>query len=249
MNKVTAFLFLLISVSSLLSCRKEKEKVDFTITFKALYDGQPLVKYKNYAYGDKTINFSRFSTYLSDIGVYDGTESFGVTDIEYIDFTADGAPKDQPLIITKSYRAVPANYKGIQTGFGVSSGLNSKKPSDFSPTHPLYLENEYWIGWKSYIFTKIEGNYDADGDGTPETPLTYHCGSDQVYYTANLLHDFTVEANGNVTIEFDLKKLFTFDGALMDLNVAANRNTSHAANEVALGKKMIANLDDASVVR
>jgi hypothetical protein len=244
MKKHGYFLTLLFLLS-FFGCEKDKEKVNFTITFRALYDGQPLERYKTYPYGNRTINFSRFSTYLSNIEAVNSDGAEEVSEIEYVEFTNDTVKQS---VIKRTFSAPAGDYSALRMGFGVAPGLNKKRPSDFDTKHPLYLENEYWIGWKSYIFTKIEGNYDANGDGTPETALTYHCGDDQVFFTADILSNFTVDANGNITVDFDLKKAFTFEGQLLDLEVTANRNTSHSASNLTLGKKMIQNLDEATSV-
>jgi len=243
-HKTTVFLALLTLALSFCGCESnDPDWVSFNITFKAVYDGQPLEADKNYTYGNRTINFSRFSAYLSGISVYDGNESQSISEIEYIDFMAGG-----PNGVKKNFNAPPGNYKGLQIGFGVAPNLNNRKPADFPATHPL-KENEYWIGWKSYIFTKVEGNYDTDGDGALESPITQHTGANEVYYEAKLLHDFTVEPNGDITVEFDLKKLFTFDGVLLDLSLVDNRVTSHTPSNLALGKKMIGNLNKAGILK
>ena len=128
--------------------------------------------------------------------------------------------------------------------------LNAKKPSDFAPSEPLYLENEYWSGWQSYIFTKVQGLYDLDGVGEPESTLTYHCGSDAVYRIGVFDTDVNVsDKSGALTVEFDLKKLLTVNGTLLDLSNPDNRNTSHNASNIALGIKVMDNFANATSVK
>ncbi len=49
-------------------------------------------------------------------------------------------------------------------------------------------------------------------------------------------------------MEFDLKKLFTFDGQLLDLNDPLNQATSHSASNIALGLKMMSNMKNATTL-
>ena len=235
------------------ACDKEKEapEKNFTLTFKATYDGATLEKYKNYPYGDRTVQWNKFNTFLSDLILIkkDGGEQ-RLSDIEWVDFTPDLASDNKAVDVKFQYSVPAGDYTGIKIGYGVRSDLNAKKPSDFSPDQPLYRENEYWSGWQSYIFTKVQGLYNLDNAGEPESTLTYHCGSDAVYRTAsmNMTIPVTTES-GAVTVEFDLKKLFTYNGVLLDLNVAENRNTSHNASNIALGMKVMDNFANATSVK
>jgi hypothetical protein len=235
------------------SCDKEEPQTEknFTLTFKATYDGAALEKYKNYPYGDRTVQMNKFNTFLSDLVLVkkDGAEQ-RLSDIEWVDFTPDLATDNKAVEVKFQYTVPAGDYTALKLGYGVRSDLNAKKPSDYAPTHPLYRENEYWSGWQSYIFTKVQGLYDLDGAGEPESTLTYHCGSDAVYRTATFTTDVPVTGNsGALTVDFDLKKLFTFNGVLLDLTDATNRNTSHSANNITLGTKVMDNFANATSVK
>lgn len=222
---------------------------NFTLTFRALYDGQSLEKGKNYPYADKVILFDKFNTYLSDIILLKGAEETRLSDIEWVDFTPDVAPDNKAVDVTVKCTVPDGNYTGLKIGYGVRPDLNAKKPSDYPVGHPLYLENEYWNGWNSYIFTKVQGRYDLNGDNVPEANLFYHCGSDAVYNTATFAKDIRVSGDASLVVVFDLKKLFTFDGQLLDLTDPANQATSHDAGNIALGQKVMFNFKNATVLQ
>lgn len=235
------------------ACDKDEpqQENNFTLTFKSTYDGEALEKYKNYPYGDRSVQWNKFNTFLSDLVLIkkDGGEQ-RLSDVEWVDFTPDLAPSDKAVEVKFQYTVPAGDYTGLKIGYGVRSDLNAKKPSDYDPNHPLYLENEYWNGWQSYIFTKVQGLYDLDGTGDPESTLTYHCGADTVYQTATLDMDIPVTGeSGAVTVEFDLKKLFTYNGVLLDLNEPLNRNTSHSPSNIALGLKVMENFANATSVK
>ncbi len=242
---------LLLSFTFMTACKDNDEPVNrdnFTVTFKVLYDGQPLEKYVNYPYGDKYIMFDKFNTYLSDLTLLKGAEEVKLSDIEWVDFTPDFAPDDKAVSVSFKYTVPDGDYTGVKIGYGVRADLNAKKPADFLVGHPLYLENEYWTGWKSYIFTKIQGEFDVDGDNSTDTNIFYHCGSDAVYNTATMNRDIRVSGDGTLEIEFDLKKLFTFNGQLLDLTVPTNQVTSHDASNIALGQKIMSNFKNATLL-
>lgn len=248
-----ALLLLLLAAVSFSACKDDDDPVtqanNFTLTFRATYDGVLLEKYKNYPYGDKVILFDKFNTYLSDITLMNGTAEVKLTDIEWVDFTPNLAPDDKTVEVTYKYTVPDGNYTGIKLGYGVSADLNAKSPSDFPPEHPLYIESEYWAGWQSYIFTKIQGEVDLDANDTTETNLFYHCGSDPVYNVATINGTIPVSGTGSLVVEFDLKKMFTFDGQLLDLTIPANQTTSHDASNIALAQKMMGNFKNATVLK
>lgn len=241
--KIRASLLLLAAAALFVfSCRDQEgpgPADNFRLKFKVLYDGQPLEKGKVYAYGDKFVSFDRFNIYLSDISLLKGNERTKLSDIEWLDFT--GGPTSQAVDLSFRYGAPEGEYSAILLGFGVKPDLNAKSPADFAPGHPLANESEYWLGWKSYISSRIEGRFDSDGNGATETVIFYHCGSDATYNTWAFARDINLTDNYALTIEFDLKKLFIYDGQLLDLNVQANQTTSHSPTDITLGQKVMGN--------
>lgn len=215
-----------------------------TLAFEAQYDGQQMEKYKNYDYNGFPLQFSRFHTYLSDVELLRAEGgSVRLSEIDFIEFTPDDAPND---VSAKVYRTIagipPGEYAGLRMGVGVKPSLNAKNPSDFDPGHPLYLESEYWSGWKSYIFTKIEGRGDQNNDGTQDLFVVHHYGSDPVYRTYTFNQPITVSASGNlpVSVIFDLKQIFTLEnGSLYDL--PANPQTSHNQANISIAEVIVEN--------
>lgn len=223
---------------------------DLTITFKAVYDGQPLEKYKTYPYDNYEVDFIRFNAFMANIVLLDGNKEVRLSDIEWVDFTPDLAPTNKALDVPITFKNVPGgNYTGIRLGYGVPPALNAKQPKDFAFTHPLSRENEYWLGWGSYIFNKIEGRVDLNSNGVFDGGLIYHCGSDAVYreYTFDLPIKVEPGAAGLV-VEFDLKKLFVINGTWLDLKIPYNHITSNDFNDVVIATILMDNFGNATSV-
>ncbi len=227
---------------------KDKEaapKSDVQLTFKATYDGQTLEKAKDYNYGSFPVRFSRFNLYISDITLLKGTTEVKLSDVEYLDFTPEDATTNVTKTVVINYPAAAAadTYTGIRLGFGVRPDLNAKTPADFQPGTPLYRESEYWPGWKSYIFSKIEGAGFLPG-ATTALDLTYHCGGDQCYKTFTFQRDIVVTKDGGqLTVALDLKDLFTFNGQLFDIETTPS--STHGSNGVAIMETLMGNFGNA----
>lgn len=221
-------------------------KSDVQLTFKPSYDGQALETGKEYNYGTFPVRFSLFNLYISDIILLKGQEEVKLSDVEFLEFTPDNATTTLAKTVVINYpdAAAAGTYTGIRLGFGVKPDLNARKPADFAPGHPLYLESEYWPGWQSYIFSKIEGTGFPNGAGSPALDLVYHCGGNQCYKTFSFNQDFVVTDNGaQLNLVIDLKKLFTFNGQLFDIETTPS--SSHGANGADLMVQLMGNFGNA----
>jgi len=227
------------------------DKPAFQLSLQSTYGGQPLETNKNYDYGTFPLRFTRFNLYLSDITLLKGTEEVKLSDVEFVNFTPDDATSNATKTVVLNYPAAVSagTYTGIRVGFGVKPDFNAKKPADFAPNTPLYQESEYWPGWKSYIFSKVEGYAYPLGADSSVLDLTYHCGGDQCYKTFTFNHDIVVTDNGGgrATLDLDLKKLFTFNGQLFD--VVATPSSMHGSSGVTLMETLMGNFGNAVVVQ
>ena len=67
----------------------------------------------------------------------------------------------------------------------------------------------HWSWDAGYIFFRIDGMVDTDGDGTPDAGMEFHLGKDK-YLTPLMImaHSDADEANEMIDIELDVAKLF-----------------------------------------
>lgn len=246
--KNIAFLLTIFSFAFLSSCHDHDENtgVDFDITFNATFDGAQLEKNKDYLFGTTPLFVEACRLYLSDITLLNGTDEIVISEIEYLDFTPTNAVFATPTI---TFKNVPeGEYTGIRLGYGVKPSLNAKRPSNFPAGHPLSIENDYWSGWNSYIFSTLDGKADPENDGTKNLSLAYHCGSDPVYKTFEFAQTIHVHAGeAGARISFDMKKFLTLaDGSLYD--IVAHPATSNSASDVSVAQVLMANFGRATTV-
>lgn len=232
----------MLAAICMFACKKKDDTTPVAtqdVTFKTTFDGSRLIKYHNYTFNGYPLQISRFTLFLSDITLLKGSAETRISEVEYLDFTPDNANSDTSKLIKISFGKVPeGDYTGIKMGYGVKPANNAKSPADFSVNSPLANDNEYWIGWHSYIFSKIEGQGDADNNGQFDHFLVYHTGSDGVFKTFTFTQPIHVHAGGEpLEIEFDLKKVFTWDDGrpynlVVDPITSNDRDSIRVANDL-----------------
>ena len=214
------------------SCGKETappiDTATVNLSFRATYGGAPLILNENYEYQGNPVRFSKINFYLSNLVVANNDGERELSDIQFIDLslthnTAIDAAKGTVM----NFSRVPVGtYNFLRFGIGVPVDLNKTTPSDYSTSHPLGVGNsgEYWEAWNSYIFAKIEGQYDENGDGTidgNDISFAYHTGTDRVY-AEDIEFDNVINLNAgettNLDFELDIRQLLSFpQGDLLDL--------------------------------
>jgi hypothetical protein len=174
------------------------ENISTTIQFRAEYDNADLaIQSTTYAYPNGAeLKATLFQYYISDLILIaaDGNE-VGLSDIELIRY--EDATEDN--IEERTYDVPSGDYTALRFGLGVKPGLNAMDPNNFAANDVLN-ENEFWNADARYVFAKIEANADLENDGTFDTGLTYHMGSDALYTTITFTGDFTLDGNGDPQI-------------------------------------------------
>ena len=222
LSSILALSFLTLALFS--SCDKFKKTGTVELQFRAYYDGQPLVMLEEYGYNDTLdILFQRFNFYISDMAAIpsEGNQEAKLVDIDFVDFDAvDNLAKAEEGYVIKIEKVRADDFKSVFIGLGIPADLNATKESDYPDSHPLGKESHYWTAWESYIFSMINGKVDTDGDGVfDDSSVLYHCGSDAVYRSKTIDHEFTVKGGETTRITFavDLHKLFREGEGYMDI--------------------------------
>lgn len=162
-----------------------------TIDFLAKYDDADLAIQRiayDYPTGAK-LKVTLFQYYLSDLELLpaDGGAPVRLADIELIRYQSAA----EEAITSRTYEVPVGDYVGLRFGLGVKPALNAQDPQNFAADYVLN-ENEFWSAAARYVFAKIEANADLEDDGTFDTGLSYHLGSDALYTTVTFTGDFSV---------------------------------------------------------
>jgi len=215
--RVLAALFIV----ALSSCTDDDKSSSLDLNFTLSYGDDALVAFDEQDYPlDYKVFFTKYSLYISDITLMSTEGSVKLADVAFMDLLKDAvdvssAEAGQRLTFTE----VPQRqYDGISFNIGVPSSVNNtSSPADYDPTTPLGNNSEYWAGWESYVFHKIEGQIDEDGDGETDTSVALHMGSNDAFRTVrvNLPIDISDDRE-TLVINFDLLEALSIDNSYFD---------------------------------
>ena len=199
-----------------------KESTDLKVTLRLQYDGEAVVmQEKQFDYHpDYDISFTRVSFYASNWKFTGNGDELSIVDLAYIDLSESHINQESA---DEGYQLYfedldDQSFDQFEFTLGLEPDLNAMKPSDFPSTHPLSISREYWEAWSSYVFMKVEGGIDTDGDGVSNSTFSYHMGGDQVKRDLSLPVQVTLsEGRTELDLIIDLKDVLIKDGEIFDV--------------------------------
>jgi len=207
-----------------------------------------MVMLQNYTYpSGETFYITKVSMYMSDIAV--GEQP--LSDVEFVNLAnshTDAATAAEGFSMT--FSDIPAgDYANFSFGLGVNAANNAKTPGDFTSDNPLSNAGEYWPGWESFVFYKIEGQLDTDGDGNPDQGMSLHMGGDEVYTILTADKPLSIDGSEDPTIDLtiNMNKVFENDGVIYD--IVANPGLHSKANHLPQMQTLVSNTAAAISVR
>ena len=247
MKKLLLFLLPVILLSS--RCKEDtppEAQGVMSINIKPNYNNKPFVINQIYNINGKNVRFTRLSFLLTEtcpkVNSSDGscgTNAY-LIDLTTLDDSTKSA-KGFTQILTNSSEG---SKNGLQMSLGVAPTLNASQPKDFASSNTLSDGGLYWADWKSYIFTKIEGLMDKDGNGTFETGITLHTGGDDSFRQTWFPKTFAVDTKGSTTLNFDLNINTLLRG--IDLSTV---NSSHQTGDKPTMLLIMNNLKDGMTLK
>ncbi len=234
--KITTSLLIL---SLIYSCSKDEDMDPATlkIEFDFSVGGEDLEFGKVYTINGDAVSFDVANYYIGGI-------SFGQANGTTINLT------DQYLLgglqnsATLSNEIERSDITDVKFFIGVDPSTNSQSETDFTSrpsSDPLGIQDPsmHWNWNTGYKFVRFDGDVDTDGDGTVDTGVAYHLGSDAMLknleYAANVSID---EGENTLTFSFDLAQFFTG----VDLSTELD---THTGNNLPLATRLRDNLDNA----
>lgn len=249
-------LFFLAATSILfVACKTDGDQTgDLTLKVTATYDGEPLVNLdQTYAYPDATpVKFQLFNYYLSDISLFKegepNADAYLLSEVELIEYADFYTTELAEQGIQLQFKDIPDGvYSGLRMGIGLAPDLNDTQPGDYSAGHAL--TNNYWSWARGYVFAKIEGNADLDGDGEFTNKLTYHMGQDDMYKIIEFNTPITIKNGQPVStpINVDLLNVIrSIENDYLDINLV--ENTQDHTNDENIYRFLFTNLTNAITV-
>jgi hypothetical protein len=242
-----ALFMLMIGLVFLSSCTDDKktDNTEVSLQFVPVYGESPLTMFtRSYPYRDgMKVKLQNFLFYVSDITLIanDGTEQL-LSEVALVSFKEiqDDAAAARGYLTDKI--KIPAGtYKGLRMGIGIAPSLNATQPGDYRAGHPL--TDNYWSWALGYIFTKIEGNADLNGDNNYDenAKLTFHIGANALYQTRTFDINLVVAdgAHQEIGLTVDLEKVLVDEaGNYLDFRVVRQDHT----NDMAVARFIMDNL-------
>ncbi|MCH2042921.1 MAG: hypothetical protein MK212_02180 [Saprospiraceae bacterium] len=252
-----SFLFLTsILLTSFSSCKDKTEDTgSLKITFKAVYDTEPLVLYTQ-AYMDVANNseltLQVLNFFISNLKIKDAEgNTTNLSTAEYIDFSnnhsqASTASLGESIVLTDIN---VGEYTSLDFGIGLDATTNATTPGDYSTSSPLSDVGNYWSAWDSYIFSRMEGRFQESCCSSP-TSFLYHSGVGESYQARSFNKAISIAADTEteLVIHLNVKKLIYPDNKSNQINITQN-NVSHSGDvgteEYQTALKSIINIADA----
>ena len=240
------------------ACQGDNENdqlVNVNLNFRAVYDGEPLVMIsEQYTYPDgKPVKFQTFNFYVSDVVLIgeDGVTETPLVDIDFIDFSENTTPGEAERPVTIGVEKInPGTYKGLRIGFGVPAELNNAQANQLKAGHPLRetYSSHFWSDWNSFIFMKLEGVYDKDGNGFDgnDPGFGHHTGTDAVYRTILFEQPLVLNPGEarDLNLMVDARRFYEHDDSFLDLSNPANLYT-HNPNDLTVANYIVDNFANA----
>lgn len=193
-----------------------------------------------------TVKLSLATFYLSKPSIADMGGNITELSPQYLIIRPDVARSD--LGFMQEGHAHLFNFSvGIDSATNTENGSTGVQPSDFTdPNHPLgpQPESMYWSWASGYIFVKIEGEVDYEGDGTYDQVFKYHLGTNEFRKDRSTMVHADVLGGESLDMEMaiDLKEFFKgvdLNSELITMSMGEGRT---------LGLKMMNQFDQALTI-
>lgn len=222
--------------TTLVSCKKEKEEVvtgpgKVNMSTRFVVDGA---------------SYNQDSIYTDDFGndFKISLANFYLSGFKLSNSSGSVSTSTQYLLVkpeTSTYslgNLKEANYSDITFDVGVDSVTNHTDPNTYSISSPLYPQTPsmHWTWASGYIFYKLEGTVDTDGDGTFESTFLFHIGTDgmlrNISYALN--QEIVGDKTNTISMKIDLAQFLDN----IDLSID---NSTHTMNNMPLALRVVNN--------
>jgi hypothetical protein len=198
------FILALAIVATMAGCKKEEEEVPTTADKLNVYlnhiwiDG-PFVYNQEYTVGGIPVKFQDFRYFLSNFEVHDDDGNEQEFDLIIL---ADASSNDGYTLGDLTHSHVHEMYAAL----GLDEETNHQDPTAAAAPLDDITMHWFWEPEQGYKFIRIEGEADADMDGTFE-PFSVHAATDELYRSMDwMIHETAAGGKLNVNVTVDLYK-------------------------------------------
>lgn len=252
--KFKYFFLAILALTFLSSCEdddtttQEEPKVESAqviLHYDFNYDGNGFALNQNYTTDSGyVIRYTLASFYLAKPNIMDDADNVTQLDPEYYIIRPDVMMSDMGTIAPGHAHMFNVSI-GVDEATNTEDGVNGMQPTDFSDVnHPLAPQPEgmYWSWASGYIFVKIEGEVDYEGDGTFDQTFKYHLGTNDFRKDRSLMvhQDLADGDTLAITMSVDYKAF------LQGINLHDEVLTMSMGAERPLGIKMMDQFDAAT---
>ncbi len=130
-------------------------------------------------------------------------------------------------------------YEKIHFKIGIAGTNNRIDPSQVPADHPLAKQTDYNNHWNwnaGYLYLRIDGKVDTDGDAVPDDEWAVHLGTERFLRQVMVTHDLILEADqpGILDLSIDYGEfLRNVDLSDPDQRICHTMNNLPVANAVA----------------
>jgi hypothetical protein len=177
------------------------------------------------------VSFQAVQFYVGGIKLYPEDGAAVDADVDYL-LVAPTSGSQNAINVNKQ------QYRTLEFFVGVAPEDNDQTENDFdsrdAETDPLARQTTPPMNWNwnaGYIFVRIDGMVDLDGDGTPETIMEYHVGKEPFRRSITKDINTTIDKDDQ-TIELGLDVAALFAG--IDISEAYSVHTGDALETTAI---------------
>jgi hypothetical protein len=254
MKKILPILFAIATISLASNCSKttpvdpiviEPTPGILSMNFKAIYSNKPLVINQINDYNGKKVRFERLQFFLAyDAGNLEAAVGTNLPKTALIKFTPLEDSTSAAAGVSTEIVLASRTWTSINFGIGIPKNLNAILPKNFVFPDPMADGGNFWDGWQSYVFSKLEGKIDKDGDGILETPFTLHTGGDDVFTAMKFTKSFVIQDGKTTKVNFELN----VNELIKNIDLATV-NSSHQIGSAPIMKTIMGNYTTALTVK
>lgn len=237
MNRLIFSLILLTGMASLFSsCKKDGKTAEVFLSVRVAPDGNTFQAGDTYSINGTAVQFTGLQAYFSGLAL---------EDIAGNRYTLDPVQLIQPDMGEISVGELNRDaYTRLVFNIGIDSFTNHLDPNVYPSSSPLAPQspNMHW-GWTSgYIFLRIDGIYDNNGDGTPDagSEFNVHLGTDMFLTEVSLPATLGGEDEETIGLPLIFDPIVLFDGVDFPTD-----NTTHTMDNMPMAMQIRANIPDA----